>query len=194
MRHPYIYIYIYMYGHNLNQSARRWSKFQNFPQFYRKDDPENPPHLVWGFFTFQCFVFFLIFAFSCFSYSSSPLLLDFLKPKSGPSNEVLYIYIYIIYAGVFACRGLFLEPLIFWQILVKIFVLSWGAGKVLQHSYARRCIFSQDVCAKNARRFAQLNLRGHRFCRTGGVGLAQSFQAATLGLQNRGRFWGAFFG
>ena len=44
-------------------------------------------HLVWGFFTFQCFVFFLTFAFSCLSFSSFPLLLDFLKPKSGPSNE-----------------------------------------------------------------------------------------------------------
>ena len=42
-----------------------------------------------GFFTFQCFVFFLIFAFSCLCFFSSfPLLLDFLKPKSGPSNEV----------------------------------------------------------------------------------------------------------
>ena len=44
---------------------------------------------MWGFFTFQCFVFFLIFAFSCLSFSSFPLLLDFLKPKSGPSNEVI---------------------------------------------------------------------------------------------------------
>ena len=51
-------------------------------------------HLVWGFFVFQCFVIFLIFAFSCLSFSSFPLLLDFLKPESGPSNEVVYIYIY----------------------------------------------------------------------------------------------------
>ena len=46
-----------------------------------------------GFFTFECFVFFLIFAFSCLSLSSFPLLLDFLKPKSDPSNEVIGIYI-----------------------------------------------------------------------------------------------------
>ena len=63
---------------------------------------------MWGFFTFQCFVFLLIFAFSCLIFSSFPLLLDFLKPKSGPLNEVIgyvilnevigyviYIYIYM---------------------------------------------------------------------------------------------------
>ena len=64
-------------------------KISIFPKFYSKNDPEKTPHLVWGFFTFQCFVFFLIFAFSCFSFSSFPLLLDFLKPKNGPSNEVI---------------------------------------------------------------------------------------------------------
>ena len=53
---------------------------------------KNPPHQVWGSFTLQCFVFFLIFAFSCLSFSSFPLLLDFLKPKSGPSNEVIGIF------------------------------------------------------------------------------------------------------
>ena len=50
---------------------------------------KKTPHLVCGFFTFQCFVFFLIFAISCLSFSDFPLLLDFLKPKSGPSNEVI---------------------------------------------------------------------------------------------------------
>ena len=64
-------------------------KISQFPQFYSKNDPEKPPHLVWGFFMFQCFVFFLIFAFSCLSFSSFPLLLDFLKPKTGPSIEVI---------------------------------------------------------------------------------------------------------
>ena len=50
-----------------------------------------------GVFTFQCFVLFLIFAFSCLSFSSFPLLLDFLKAKSGPSNEVSrHIYIYAV--------------------------------------------------------------------------------------------------
>ena len=74
-------------------------KFSIFAQFYSKNDPENPPHQVWGLFTFQCFVFFLIFAFSCLCFSSFPLHLDFLNPKSGPSNEVIgmhaYIYVYI---------------------------------------------------------------------------------------------------
>ena len=50
---------------------------------------------MWGFFTFPCFVFFLIFPFPCLFVSSSPLLLDSLKPKSGPSNEVIGMYIYI---------------------------------------------------------------------------------------------------
>ena len=99
---------IYIYGHNLNQWAKERSKFQFFPNSIVKNDPEKPPHLVWGFFTFQCFVFFLILAFSCLSFSSFPLLLDILKPKSGPSNEVigLYIYIYIYGCGAI-CRRKF---------------------------------------------------------------------------------------
>ena len=48
-----------------------------------------------GFSRFNVFVFFLIFAFSCLIFSAFPPLLDFLKPKSGPSNEVIGIYIYI---------------------------------------------------------------------------------------------------
>ena len=56
----------------------------NFPQFYSKNDPEKPHAWCGVFFTFQCFVFFLIFALSCLSFSSFPLLLDFLKPQSGP--------------------------------------------------------------------------------------------------------------
>ena len=78
-----------IFGHNLNQWANRRSNFQCFPNFIVRNDPEKPPHLVRGFLTFQCFVFFLVFAFSCLSFSSFPLLLDFLKPKSGPSNEVI---------------------------------------------------------------------------------------------------------
>ena len=58
------------------------SKFQVSPNFIVKNDPENPL-TWWGGFVFQCFVFFLIFAFSCLSFSSFPLLLD------------LYIHIYI---------------------------------------------------------------------------------------------------
>ena len=87
-----IYIYIYIYGHNLNQWAKKKIKISIYPQFYSKNGQEKPPHQVWGFFTFQCFVFFLIFAFLCLIFSSFPLLLDFLKPKSGPLNEVIYIY------------------------------------------------------------------------------------------------------
>ena len=62
---------------------------------------------------FQCFVFFLIFAFSCLHFSSLALLLDISKPKRGPPNEVYrlddYIYIYIdIYLS-------FLPPLFFFS-------------------------------------------------------------------------------
>ena len=53
-----------------------------------------------GLFTFQCFVFFLIFAFLCLIFSSFPLLLDFSKPKSGPSNEVIGIIIIFAMAQV----------------------------------------------------------------------------------------------
>ena len=49
--------YIYIYGHNLNQWAKRGQIF-NFPQF-------------------QCFVVFLIFAFSCLSFSFSLCFLTF---------------------------------------------------------------------------------------------------------------------
>ena len=90
----YIYIYIYMAITSI--SGPKKGHIFNFPQFRSKDDPEKHPHLVRGFFTFQCFVFFLMFAFSCLSFSSFPLLLDFSKPESGPSNEVIgSIYIYI---------------------------------------------------------------------------------------------------
>ena len=71
-------------------------KSHNFnfsPVYSKKMTPEKNPLLVWVFFTFQCFVLFLIFASaSCLSFSSFPLLLDFLKPKSGPSKEVIGIF------------------------------------------------------------------------------------------------------
>ena len=78
-------------GHNLNQRAKKRSTFQFFSKNEKKKKKKQHTHthLVWGFFTFQCFVFFLIFAFSCLKSSSSPLFLDLLKPKSGPSNEVI---------------------------------------------------------------------------------------------------------
>ena len=65
----------------------------NFHHFIVKNDPNNPL-TWWGFFMFQCFVFFFIFAFSCLSFSSFPLLFDFLKPTSGPSDEVIGRNIY----------------------------------------------------------------------------------------------------
>ena len=37
---------------------------------------------------FQCFFFFLIFAFFCHSFSSLPLLLDIFTPKNGPPSGV----------------------------------------------------------------------------------------------------------
>ena len=47
------------------------------------------------------FCLFLIFAFSCLRFSSFPLLLDFLKPKSGPSNEVIgYMHIHLKSLGI----------------------------------------------------------------------------------------------
>ena len=81
----YIYICIYICMAITSISGLQKSQKFNFPQFYSK----KTKHLAWGVFTFQCFVFFLISAFSCLSFSSFSLLLDFLKPKSGPSNEVI---------------------------------------------------------------------------------------------------------
>ena len=80
-------------GKNSGRKLEKFGKlsFCNFP------DLKKSPHLAWGVFTFQCFVFFLIFAFFCLSFPSSPLLLDFLKPKSGPSNEVM--------GNTFVCFG-----------------------------------------------------------------------------------------
>ena len=94
----YVCVYIYIWGAITSISGPK--KGQHFKFYPVSKEKNKHPHLVWGFFTFQCFVFFLIFAFYCISFSSFPLLLDFLKPKSGPSNEVigygaiLYIYIY----------------------------------------------------------------------------------------------------
>ena len=42
-----------------------------------------------GVFMFQCFVSFLILAFSCLTFSSFPVPFDLLKPKTGPSDEVI---------------------------------------------------------------------------------------------------------
>ena len=55
--------------------GRKKVKTSIFPNLLVKHDPEKT--LTWwgGVFPFQCFVFFLIFAFSCLSFSSFPLLL-----------------------------------------------------------------------------------------------------------------------
>ena len=108
---------VYFLGHNLNQWAQKRSNFQFFPNFIVKMTQDKPPHLVWGFFTFQCFVFFLIFAFSCLSCSSFPLLLDLLKPKSGPSNEVM---------GTFFFPGLRAQRLKNPSISLENFNLDWN--------------------------------------------------------------------
>ena len=92
-----IYLYIkkniYIYGCNLSGWAGLGQKSQKIPSFIVKNVHETPPPKRWGFFMFQCFFFFLIFAFFCLSFSSLPLLLDIFKPKNGPPNEVLGYYI-----------------------------------------------------------------------------------------------------
>ena len=81
-------IYIYMAITSIS-GPNKGQNF-NFPQLYTKKWPRNKKKhthtLGVGGFTFQCFVFSLIFAFSCLSFLSFPVLLGFLKPKSGPSN------------------------------------------------------------------------------------------------------------
>ena len=89
-----LYIYIYISGCNLSGWADLGQKSQKIPSYIVKNGHETLPKR-WGFFMFQCFSFFLIFAFFCLSFSSLPLLLVFFKPKNGPPNEVLGIYIYI---------------------------------------------------------------------------------------------------
>ena len=80
-------IYIYIYGHNLNQWAKTRSHFQFCPNFIVKHDPEKKKkthtHTLGAgfFFTFQCFVFFLIFAFSCPSFYLSLCFLTFWSLK-----------------------------------------------------------------------------------------------------------------
>ena len=69
----------------------------NFPQFYSKNMTQKTPTLGVGFFHASMFVFFLIFSFSfpflAFSFSSFPLLLDVVKPESGPSSEVVGMFL-----------------------------------------------------------------------------------------------------
>ena len=85
-----------------------WVKnLKKIPSFIAKNVHETPPPKRWGFFMFQCFFFFLIFAFFCLSFSSLPLLLDIFKPKNGPLNEVLGLFFGMFSAFGFG-RGFFL--------------------------------------------------------------------------------------
>ena len=104
---------------------KKGSKIQISPQFYSKNDPEKPPHLVWGFFTFQYFAFFLIVAFSSLSFSSFPLLLDFLKPKSGPSNEVIGNFFFSNFAVILVFPSSSFEVSILACLLALECVLSF---------------------------------------------------------------------
>ena len=79
----YIYIYIYcrqVWVNNLKNN------------FIVKGGHET---FRWGFFMFQCFLSFLMFAFFCLGFPSLPLLVDIFKPSNGPPNEMLGICIYI---------------------------------------------------------------------------------------------------
>ena len=120
----YIYIYVYIYIFIYIISGPKKVKNSAYPLFYRKwprNKKHTHTHLVWGFFTFQCFFVFLIFAFSCLSFSFSPLLLDFLKPKIGPSNEVIGYYMYVyVYVYMYIC--------IYIYMYMRCRVRKWGVS------------------------------------------------------------------
>ena len=60
-------------------------------------------------------------------------------------HPTAYIY---IYASVFACRGLFLEPLIFRHFLVKVsFCYCGGLGEFCSIHVPEKCIFPTCMCA-----------------------------------------------
>ena len=113
------------YGHNLNQWAKKWSKFQFFPSFIVKNNPENPHTWCGGFSCFNVLSSFSSLPFLALVFHLSLLLLDFLKPKSGPSNEVIgkkYMCIYI-YIHTHMSAGLlqseFWAKSAFWMGLVR---------------------------------------------------------------------------
>ena len=97
----------------------------NLPRFYSKNWQKTHTHtlLVWGFFTFQCFVFFLIFAFSCLSFSSFPCL-------------------FLLETPILSC---------FWQNVRKLSVPFWAPWHVFNRIsvfcclrlYIRRCMRSK---------------------------------------------------
>ena len=65
------------------------AQFHVYSSFTVKLAQKTPSHNMGMFSMFQCFVFFFIFAFLALVFSSLPLLLDILKPKRGPLNEVI---------------------------------------------------------------------------------------------------------
>ena len=80
------------YIYNLNQWAKKGQKF-NFPSSkVKKMTQKTPPHLVWGFSRFNVLFLSHLCLFLPYFFIF-PAFLDFLKPKSGPSNEVIGIYI-----------------------------------------------------------------------------------------------------
>ena len=89
---PYIYIY----------NPTEWADFgwkSKKKQFYSQNGNETPPPKRWGFFMFQCFFFFLIFAFFCHSFfvsPSAPCPFWGLKIAHPVGLEVcVYVYIYM---------------------------------------------------------------------------------------------------
>ena len=72
---------------------KKRSKTQIFPSFLVKITQKNPPHLEWGSFTVSMFSLLSLLSqslpFLALVFHLFPLLLDFLRPKSGPSNEVM---------------------------------------------------------------------------------------------------------
>ena len=90
----YMYIYIYIYVALTPLGGQILVKnLKKIPSLTVKNGHETPPPKRWGFFTFQCFFFFLIFAFFCHGFSSLPVLLDILRPKNGVRGYMaLYVY------------------------------------------------------------------------------------------------------
>ena len=69
-----ICIYIYIYTAITSISGPKKGQNLKFPQLYSRKWPRRTPTLGVGVFHASMFVFFLIFAFSCLSFSSFPLL------------------------------------------------------------------------------------------------------------------------
>ena len=111
----YILIYIYIAITSISGPKKKSPNF-NFPQFHSKKwktlTRTHTHTLGVGSFSFQCFVFFVIIAFSCLSFSSVPQFLDFLKPKvahrtrlQAKQKKLYIIYIYIVSATHNLVRG-----------------------------------------------------------------------------------------